>query len=228
MVCPNGKQRCIIQAGSRMSLTQSTNGIQLSRISEIEKLHAEIGVILRKAATESLPKAIRIGELLNSQKSDMPHGTFISWVEENLSIGKRQAQNYMKVFQRRNELSDYSGSFKEAIGLLAAPKTQPVAFLNEDTPLPTTTLPVFTATDERRVRKYIERDGLTETQARTIVLNDQKEREERKRKAEARKVKQTNTLKFTVRFTPELRDKAEQTAKQRGITIAELIRELLQ
>lgn len=211
-----------------MSTKSAVNAMQRNRISEIETLHAEIGAILKKAAAESLPKAIRIGELLNFQKSDMPHGTFTAWVEENLSIGKRQAQNYMKVFQRRNELSDFSGTFKEAIGLLAAPKAQPVALLHSNTSLPVPTLPVFTSTDERRVRKFIERDGLTEMQARNIVLNDQKEREERKRKAEARKAKQTNTLKFTVRFTPELRDKAEATAKQRGITIAELIRELLQ
>lgn len=206
-------------------------------IQEIEQLHSEIGSILKKAVQESLPKAIRIGELLSEQKIALPHGEFTPWVEKNLSIGKRQAQRYMKVYNNRMLLSDYHGDFTSAIKFLSAPKDEKsdindvfeenISSTTQES-LNDTTSYSFSKLEQKRIQKYIERDGLTKEQAERIVANDHHEREEKKRKAAERKAAQElKRTSFSLRVPSELHKRAEQVASQRGVSLAELLTELL-
>ena len=71
------------------------NEIEKSRIQEIVQLHNEIGELLMG----TLPRGIRIGELLTEQKADLGHGAFLPWVEDSLPFSIRTAQNYMKIFR---------------------------------------------------------------------------------------------------------------------------------
>jgi hypothetical protein len=43
----------------------------------------------------SLERAARIGALLLEAKSQLPHGKFMAWVQENVTVGREQARKYM-------------------------------------------------------------------------------------------------------------------------------------
>jgi hypothetical protein len=71
-----------------------------------------------------LDKAIRIGALLAEQKASLKHGEFIPWIKANLPFTERTAQNYMRLYDRREQLKNESVSYlNEAYRLLTAPKT---------------------------------------------------------------------------------------------------------
>ena len=76
------------------------NEIEKSRITEINTLHSEIGGHLKM----TLDKAIRIGELLTEQKAGLQHGKWIPWIEENLPFSERSVRDYMRFYDRREEL----------------------------------------------------------------------------------------------------------------------------
>jgi hypothetical protein len=71
-----------------------------SRVQEIVNLHQEILGHLRS----SLGKAIKIGQLLSEQKSNLAHGEFTTWVKVNISFSDRTARNYMRLFKERDKL----------------------------------------------------------------------------------------------------------------------------
>jgi hypothetical protein len=62
-------------------------------ISQINGTH----LIIEGMGDELIEKACIAGELLSKVKADLPHGTFMKWVEENLNFSHRTATNYMRL-----------------------------------------------------------------------------------------------------------------------------------
>ena len=90
-------------------------------VEQILKLHAEI----LDAVRTSLPKAIKIGELLTGIKDKMEHGQWLPWVQKNLPFAERTVRNYCRCFAERDKLksanvADLSGAYI----LLSEPKTE--------------------------------------------------------------------------------------------------------
>ena len=86
--------------------SSTTSSTTTSAVAEIIVLHS--GIIT--AARKTLDTGIRIGELLVEQKSKLRHGLWLSWVKENLPFDVRTAQNYTRVYDRREELKNESVS----------------------------------------------------------------------------------------------------------------------
>ena len=74
---------------------------------EIIKLHLEI----EGYEKTSLPKAVRIGELLTKRKKELGHGNFTPWLRETVKIEHRTAQNYMKVYKHQTRLKNENVSY---------------------------------------------------------------------------------------------------------------------
>lgn len=91
--------------------------------SEINSEHENCNI----AILDGLQHAIKAGELLLQAKELVNHGEWLPWLKSNVSFSERTAQNYMRVFQRKNEILEKSAtvadlSYKAAINLLAEPK----------------------------------------------------------------------------------------------------------
>ncbi len=92
---------------------------RVNRGAEIARLHTEIGNSLKM----TLEHAIRIGELLTAQKTELKHGEWLPWIENNLPFSKQTANRYMTAWDRRGELKLLTVSnLTEAYKLLEAPK----------------------------------------------------------------------------------------------------------
>lgn len=70
-----------------------------NRVIEIQTLLSE----LNQALKMSVGKAIRIGQLLSEQKTDMGHGEFLPWLESNFEMSERTAQKYMMLYRHRDK-----------------------------------------------------------------------------------------------------------------------------
>lgn len=99
--------------------------IEMNRINEIASLHSQIGGLLKL----SLDKAIRIGELLTEQKASLKHGEYMPWVKANLPFTERTAQNYMRLYNQREQLKNENVShlnegyrLLQGLGAAAKPK----------------------------------------------------------------------------------------------------------
>lgn len=55
-------------------------------------------------AQSAIEAAIECGRLLTAAKTQVPHGEWLPWIEDNLSFAPRQAQKYMRVAQHAAEL----------------------------------------------------------------------------------------------------------------------------
>ncbi len=78
----------------------------------------------------SLPKAIKIGELLAGIKDKLEHGQWLPWIQKNLSFSERTAQNYLRFFEEKDRLknaaiADLPLSVSGALALLSEPKASP-------------------------------------------------------------------------------------------------------
>jgi DNA N-6-adenine-methyltransferase (Dam)/Protein of unknown function (DUF3102) len=74
--------------------------VAIASVGAIEREHeAAIG-----AARACLEHAIRCGELLIRAKAGVPHGQWRLWVEADLSFGTRQAQKYMRLAERGEQM----------------------------------------------------------------------------------------------------------------------------
>ncbi|MBW8015101.1 MAG: DUF3102 domain-containing protein, partial [Planctomycetes bacterium] len=51
-------------------------------------------------------KAIEIGEILLNQKDALKHGQWHDWIDNQLDIGPRQAQNYIRIYICREEVQE--------------------------------------------------------------------------------------------------------------------------
>jgi len=76
-------------------------------VSELDQLAAEINDAHKSvgdAFGHSLEHAIRAGELLNIAKSKCPHGTWLLWLDKNISFSERSARVYMGVSENKDLL----------------------------------------------------------------------------------------------------------------------------
>lgn len=208
-------------------MAQPDTTLTKSRVKEILKLHGEISDLFVSA----LEKSIRVGELLITQKSELKHGEFGTWVETNLPFSQRAANQYMKFYSNR-ELLTNATNITEARALLTRPNSNDRANLDNPSGSHKSTSNVVTepyyvptAAENRRITKYVERDGLTLQQARRIIENDAKERAEKKAQKTTRKTSSKERLSVTITH----RDKAAlaRLAKQQDTSIAEWFRSLL-
>src|SRR4051812_6686611 len=53
---------------------------------------------------KTVEHGIRAGELLAEAKTVCPHGTWLSWLEENFEGSARTAQEYMRLYTHRTEI----------------------------------------------------------------------------------------------------------------------------
>jgi hypothetical protein len=75
------------------------------KVNEINNLHH----LAIKSAKEAVNYANQIGKHLLEAKAKIPHGKFISWIEDNLAISPRQAQRYMQAASGKDlKISDFS------------------------------------------------------------------------------------------------------------------------
>lgn len=82
---------------------------------EINALHEE----LTGNAQRSLRLAIRAGELLATQKANLPHGAWLPWLNENVNFSVRTASRYIAIYEARDRLkSDTVSNLKTAYRLL--------------------------------------------------------------------------------------------------------------
>ena len=103
------------------------NAIQKTRIDRITDLHNEIGGYLKM----TLDKAIEIGALLSEQKAEIKHGEWLPWVKEKLPFSERLTRDYMRFYERREELKTAKvADLTQARKFLAAPQDKRIG---EDT-----------------------------------------------------------------------------------------------
>ena len=93
--------------------------VAIARVREINRLWGEIGETLRT----TLPKAIRVGELLTEQKAELAHGEWLPWLKANTSISERTARDYMRFWENRERLKPaLSADIQSARKMLAVSK----------------------------------------------------------------------------------------------------------
>jgi hypothetical protein len=78
----------------------------------------------KSAARTAMQHAIRCGELLIQAKSQCRHGDFEAWAATNTGMSKSMYTGYMRLANRRAELSD-DMPIRDALKLLAEPKSSP-------------------------------------------------------------------------------------------------------
>lgn len=83
----------------QLAIRNPPHQIAQSAVDEIKKLHASI----LSFALQSKEYAIRIGEILTSIRV-VRDGKWSKWVEDNLPFGIRQAQRYLSIYDRREEI----------------------------------------------------------------------------------------------------------------------------
>lgn len=86
----------------QLAIRNSPEEISASAIEEIRRLH---GANIERAR-QAVGNGIRIGEILTQIKAVLRHGTWIDWVESNLPFGLRQAQKYISVYDRRDQIKN--------------------------------------------------------------------------------------------------------------------------
>jgi hypothetical protein len=90
-----------------------------SRTDRIELLHKSI-LIMR---TRSFEYGVMIGEELTKQRDELPYGTFIKWMKDNLPLISRSTANrYIRVYENQDELREKLGEhleLKKAYSLLS-------------------------------------------------------------------------------------------------------------
>lgn len=95
-------------------------------LDEIRELYDEIMAAFMAVARTKLDKAIRLGELLTQQKASLKHGEWLPWIEQNLPFDRATAANYMRVYDRREELKCKTVlHLTDAYKLLAPPPAEP-------------------------------------------------------------------------------------------------------
>lgn len=84
------------------------NEITIEQVKDIENRTERIELLHKMILTMKLKSfdfAVSIGEELTKQKEELPHGTFIKWIESNLPFMSRMtANNYIRVFENREML----------------------------------------------------------------------------------------------------------------------------
>ena len=82
-------------------------------------------------ATKAIEHARQAGELLIKAKYELPHGGWLSWLEANCDVGEREAQRYMRLAKRWDELKSDTVTdlcLKGAMKLLTEPQVNHVDY----------------------------------------------------------------------------------------------------
>ena len=74
--------------------------IAKTHIQEINTLHSNIEGKLKSTVQD----AIKLGELLTNVKQELPHGTFLNWINDNCNFRKSSAENYMKLYNYKSKI----------------------------------------------------------------------------------------------------------------------------
>jgi phage N-6-adenine-methyltransferase len=100
---------------------QTRSGAALAR--RIQAAHEAA----QASARTALESAILCGELLLEAKRLVGHGRFLPWLDENTTLGPRQAQRYMRVARNQDALRNASSEthLAGAMALLADAKGEP-------------------------------------------------------------------------------------------------------
>lgn len=95
----------------------------MSAITALTDLAAEINQahqLAEQSARMAIDHARRAGELLIQAKAAVPHGQWLPWLSENVTVGVRQAQRYMRLAQHPELANATSESHLTLSGALAA------------------------------------------------------------------------------------------------------------
>jgi hypothetical protein len=87
-------------------------------------------------AGEAVAHAVECGRLLLGVKSKLPHGTFETWIKNNVSFSAETARRYMRVASNRSRVTEMT-SLRAALETIAAPrKIEPPAPVATNSVLP--------------------------------------------------------------------------------------------
>lgn len=75
--------------------------IAKTHIQEINTLHSNIEGKLKSTVQD----AIKLGELLTNVKQEIPHGTFLNWINDNCNFSQRSAYNYIEVNKYKSKIA---------------------------------------------------------------------------------------------------------------------------
>lgn len=76
------------------------NAIAISKAAQANEAHERIIRVL----SGTVHDAIAIGKFLTEQKSTLKHGEWLPWISANLTFDRRTATNYMRLFEKRDQL----------------------------------------------------------------------------------------------------------------------------
>lgn len=120
-----------------------SNAIRRSAVTEIIKLHTQLGGLVRK----SVITVWQLGQKLQEVKDSLDHGQFGPWFEENLGsiMSVRTTRHYMAVFNRYphgvpEDITLTEAYVNAGVKKLAAPEAE-----DEPAPLPVKSRPQFEA-----------------------------------------------------------------------------------
>jgi Protein of unknown function (DUF3102) len=91
-----------------MSAILANISAELSRFDDQAKEANLLHETMTGFAQKTVQYAIRLGEILCGVKDSLEHGQWLPWVQENLAFSERTAQNYMAVFNRREDIKSES------------------------------------------------------------------------------------------------------------------------
>lgn len=74
--------------------------IAKTHIQEINTLHSNIEGKLKSTVQD----AIKLGKLLTNVKQELPHGTFLNWINDNCNFSDRNAERYMKLHNYKSKI----------------------------------------------------------------------------------------------------------------------------
>ena len=74
--------------------------IAKTHIQEINTLHSNIEGKLKSTVQD----AIKLGELLTNVKQELPHGTFLNWINDNCNFSQPTSHRYMTLFEYKRKL----------------------------------------------------------------------------------------------------------------------------
>jgi hypothetical protein len=124
---------------SQNTLKFSENQESLSLPDLAERINSEHRQC--EAAMQSgLQHALEAGRLLREAKKLCPHGTWLTWLEENFAGSSRAAQSYMQIVDRMDRMEANAQrvadlSYREVLKLISEPAPAPQAEVEPD-PLP--------------------------------------------------------------------------------------------
>jgi hypothetical protein len=74
--------------------------ITISKAGQANEAHERIMSVL----SNTVHDAIAIGKFLTEQKSILKHGEWLPWIAANLTFDRRTVTNYMRLFEKRDQL----------------------------------------------------------------------------------------------------------------------------